>query len=85
MPSRPRSWSSIHKILKVFNEAPDKGFQHKLSRDETTVEAFLMRADAILDSFGTASVSNANVRNLYSNLADPSKSVQPSDVLCRIR
>ncbi len=74
--------NGFHKVLDVFLEHPNKGFPKMLSRNETTIESFLSRAEAILDNFGTASVSNLLVMNLYRDLADTSKTTQPSSVLC---
>jgi hypothetical protein len=67
----------LQKVLKVFNEASDAGFPKKLARDETTISTFLARANGIL---GTFSQDNTN---LYKALVDPSKTVQPSDKLCK--
>ncbi len=74
--------NGFRKVLRVFLENPDVGFPKLLSKNETTIETFLSRADAILVNFGTTSVSDLLVRNLYRDLADTSKTTQPSNVLC---
>jgi hypothetical protein len=74
--------NGFRKVLRVFLENPDVGYPKLLSKNETTIESFLTRADAILTNFGTASVSDLQVRNLYRDLADTSKTTQPSNVLC---
>ncbi len=74
--------NGFHKVLSVFLEHSDKGYPKLLSKNETTIETFLTRADAILVNFGTTSVSDLLVRNLYRDLIDPSKTTQPSNVLC---
>jgi hypothetical protein len=74
--------NGFRKVLNVFLENPDKGFKALLSRNETTMDSFLTRSNAILDNFGTNSVSDLLVQNLYLDLIDPSKTTQPSNVLC---
>jgi hypothetical protein len=74
--------NGFRKVLRVFLENPDVGYPKLLSKAETTIESFLTRADAILTNFGTASVSDLLMRNLYRDLADTSKTTQPSSVLC---
>jgi hypothetical protein len=74
--------NGFRKVLNVFLENPDKGFRAFLSRNETTMDSFLTRSNAILDNFGTNSVSDLLVQNLYLDLIDPSKTTQPSNVLC---
>ena len=74
--------NGFHKVLSVFLEHPDKGFSALLSRNETTMDSFLTRSNAILVNLGTNSVSDLLVQNLYLDLVDPSKTTQPSNVLC---
>ena len=74
--------NGFRKVLNVFLEHPDKGFSALLSRNETTMDSFLTRSNAILENFGTNSVSDLVVQNLYLDLADTSKTTQPSNVLC---
>ena len=68
----------MQKVLKVFNEASNAGFPKKLSRDETTISTFLARVDGILNTF------SQDNEDLYKDLIDPSKTVQPSDKLCNL-
>ena len=74
--------NGFRKVLNVFLEHPDKGFSALLSRSETTMDSFLTRSNAILENFGTNSVSDLVVQNLYLDLANTSKTTQPSNVLC---
>lgn len=67
----------LQKVLKVFNEASDAGFPKKLSRDETTISTFLARVNGVLRTF------SQDNKDLYKDLVDPSKTVQPSDKLCK--
>lgn len=63
-------------VLKIFLANASKGYSKKLSRSETTVEAFLERAEALLKKMKPA------YRDLYLELADPTSTVQPADELC---
>lgn len=66
----------FQKVMKVFNDHPDKGYPKKLKRKETTITAFLERAEAILYKM------TPEYREMYVNLVNPSKTGQPSDWLC---
>ena len=67
---------SFKNVLRVFNEDASAGYPSKLSRDDTTIDAFLTRVEKILSSF------TSDHRDLYKDLVDPSKTVQPSEKLC---
>lgn len=66
----------FQKVLKVFNDHPDKGYSKKLSKSDTTITAFLNRADAVLIKMTPEHCE------MFANLVDPSKTGQPSDWLC---
>lgn len=68
----------LKEVLKVFNEASDAGFPKKLLRNETTISAFLARVNGILGTF------SQDHEDLYKDLVNPSKTVQPSDKLCKL-
>ncbi|MDZ7291773.1 MAG: hypothetical protein ONB44_16175 [candidate division KSB1 bacterium] len=69
----------FQKILNVFNEHSAQGYPKKLSRDETTIAAFLARAEAVLDKM------TPEHHEMYTQLVDPSKNSQPSDWLCKTK
>jgi hypothetical protein len=66
-------------LLNVFNDNSAKGYSKKLARDETTITAFLNRAETILDKMTSAHL------DMYRELVDPSKFSQPADWLCPTR
>lgn len=64
-------------VLNVFNENSSKGYSQKLKRDETTILAFLNRAQGILTNKMTT-----EYRKMFEDLARPQRTGQPSDWLC---
>ena len=63
-------------VLRTFNPRSSKGYPKKLNRKETTIVKFLNRAAAILGPM------TRRHGRMYKELADPSKTRQPSDWLC---
>jgi hypothetical protein len=64
-------------VLKVFLPNEAKGYPKQLSRSETTIVAFLNRAEALLKKMTPA------YRDLFLELADPQSTVQPTSELCK--
>ena len=67
---------TFRNVLRVFNPRSSKGYPKKLDRKETTLFKFVNRAAAILGPM------TRRHRDMYKELADPSKTRQPSDWLC---
>ncbi|MGD2091136.1 MAG: hypothetical protein PVH61_33485 [Candidatus Aminicenantes bacterium] len=63
-------------VMKVFNANSSKGYPNKLKRGETTITAFLARAESILKKM------TPEFEEMYVDLVNPSKTGQPSDWLC---
>jgi hypothetical protein len=64
-------------VLRAFNPRSSKGYPKQLARKETTISKFLNRSAAILGPM------TRRHGRMYKKLADPSKTSQPSDSLCR--
>lgn len=67
-------------VLNVFQADAGAGYPEDLSRDDTTIAAFMDRADAIM----TRKMDRED-RDMYVALADPASSEQPSNSLCGVR
>lgn len=63
-------------VLKIFQANGEKGYAKDLARSETSIAAFLDRAEALLKKM------TPEYRDLFLALTDPQSGVQPADELC---